>query len=283
MPHNINFIKMHGLGNDFVLLDSRNDPTLASLPPETISRITDRHYGVGCDQIVILANNDTADIAMTIINADGSIAETCGNAARCVALLIKEEKNKKQLTIASHHQLLPATILADNKISIGMGSGVYDWDKIPLAKKCDTMQLPLDDLLTKYAITPLAPPLAINVGNPHCLLWVENADKIAIEKIGYAIEHHALFPQRTNVEFLSQSNADNQFRLRVWERGSGATLACGSGAVAGFLALQRLKKLSPTATATMLMDGGILSLALKNNSVIMTGPAELVYKGTIKI
>ncbi|MDI9314119.1 MAG: diaminopimelate epimerase [Hydrotalea sp.] len=288
MSGKIPFIKMHGLGNDFVLLDARRDAGLATLSPAVLAHIGDRHRGIGCDQIVILKNpkDEKADVTMVIANSDGSFAETCGNAARCVAQFIAKEKNKKNITIDSNGVVLPAVLLDNGLVMVEMRGGNYEWQKIPLARQCDTMSLPLDDVFKTHGFQPLASPLAINVGNPHCVLLVKNADEVAIEKIGRAIEHHPLFPARTNVEFLSATADKNKFRLRVWERGAGATLACGSGAVAAFLALHRLKKIDGAgAGVTMQMDGGTLQLAFADqtarNAVAMTGPASLVYRGEL--
>ena len=283
MAGKIPFVKMHGLGNDFVVLDGRQDDTVTKLSPQLLAHIADRHRGVGCDQIVILKNSDHADVAMVIANSDGSFAETCGNAARCVAKLVGDEKNKKNITIDSNGVRLAATMLADDVVAVDMALGNYDWQKIPLARPCDTMNLPLDDVFAANNFRPLAPAMAVNVGNPHCVLLVENADQVDIEKIGRAIENHPLFPMRTNVEFLSAINDatgdKNKFRLRVWERGAGATLACGSGAVAAFLGAHRLKKIS--IEAIMEMDGGPLRLTLTPNAVTMRGPAMLVFRGEI--
>ena len=281
MTGKIPFIKMHGLGNDFVVLDGRQDSAVINLPPSALAHIADRHLGIGCDQIVIIKNSDHADVAMVIANSDGSFAETCGNAARCVAKLIGDEKNKKNITIDSNGVVLTATMLADEMVAVDMALGNYDWQKIPLARACDTMNLPLDDVFAATNFQPLAPAMAVNVGNPHCVLLVANADQVAIEKIGRAIENHPLFPMRTNVEFLSVMDDKNKFRLRVWERGAGATLACGSGAVAAFLGAHRLKKID--GDATMVMDGGPLHLALSPTAVTMTGPAMLVFRGETQL
>ena len=281
MNNPIPFIKMHGLGNDFVVLDARRDGRLSSLMPQVMARIADRHRGIGCDQIVILKNSDKADVEMVIANSDGSFAETCGNAARCVAQLIFKEKNKENITIDSNGVILSATLLKNNLVMATMPGGNYQWQEIPLAHDCDTMNLPLDDIFKAHGLQPLAPAMAVNVGNPHCVLLVANADDVAIEKIGHAIEHYKLFPARTNVEFLSATSDKKEFRLRVWERGAGATLACGSGAVAAFLGLHRLKHIDGASAITMQMDGGDLTMAFTDDKqgVTMTGPATRVYQG----
>ncbi len=299
----INFTKMHGIGNDFVIIDARiknNKHWLDGLSPSQLAsnmaRLCDRHRGIGCDQLIVLKNppadnNLKLDIAMVIFNHDGSVAQTCGNATRCVAQIMGREKNKKEIYIDSHGRLLSAVLLANNMVAVNMGVGVYDWQKIPLSQDCDTMNLPLldmaadkggvtlRDIFKQYNFAPLAPAMAVNVGNPHCVWLVKNADEVAIEEIGKAIENHPLFPERTNVEFVSATSTPSKFRLRVWERGAGATLACGSGAVATFLALHRLAKITDKR-ATMVMDGGALQLAMNDDEqVIMSGPAEFVFAG----
>lgn len=293
----IPFVKMHGLGNDFVVVDGRgkkgqadsNHPYASELlsNPALVKKIMDRHHGVGGDQMVLITHDTTSNTTarMQIVNSDGSHAETCGNAARCVALLLHRAGAKKELTIASGRRLLAATVLEtdgqknNGRVTVDMGSGNFTWQAIPLRENCDTMHLPLDQLFAQLDFTPLHPAIAVNVGNPHCVLLVDDADKTDIEKIGRAIENHPLFPERTNVAFVSASDQPTVFRLRMWERGAGATLACGSGAVATFLALQRMKKIT---TATMVMDGGPLRLsATSSSSVLMDGPAALIFHGEL--
>ncbi|MFN7901824.1 MAG: diaminopimelate epimerase [Holosporales bacterium] len=254
------FIKMHGTGNDFVILDARTVPLPTSLD---FQRLADRRFGVGCDQIIILRPSRTADVFMDIRNSDGSPSGACGNATRCVVKLLGSS-----IRIETAAGLLEGHLEADGTITVDLGPVRLDWREIPLAKALDTNALTFDEL-------PLG--CAINVGNPHCVFFVPNVEAIDLATIGRRLEHHPLFPERCNIEF-AEALGDNRFRVRVWERGSGVTLACGTGAVAVGVAAFR-RKLAGRHT-TIIMDGGTLYIEyLPDGHGLLRGEAVRVFEG----
>jgi diaminopimelate epimerase len=266
------FIKMHGLGNDFVVLDGRANSF--ALGPDQVRGIADRHKGVGCDQVILLEKTDTglADVAMRIFNADGGEVEACGNASRCVAALLMDELKRDHLIIETKAGLLDAEENPDGAITIDMGRAKLDWRDIPLAEALDTLHLPL-------SMGPLSDPVGVNMGNPHAVFFVEDAEAIDLGVAGPVIEHHPLFPERTNVEVV-QVIAPNKLRVRVWERGTGITLACGTGACAALVAANR--RGLAARKAEIVLDGGSLSVEwLKDEHVLMSGPAEISFTGKL--
>jgi len=266
------FTKMHGLGNDFVVLDTR--ATGLTLAPEQIRAIADRKTGVGCDQFIIMepAQDAHADVFMRILNSDGSEVEACGNATRCIADLIMEQTGRDQTVIETVAGLLDAHPTEDGRISVDMGLVKLDWREIPLADAVDTGSLSLK-------IGPLANPVAINVGNPHAVFFVEDAEAIDLERWGPIIENNEMFPQKINVEVV-QVLADDQLRMRVWERGVGITRACGTGACASLIAAARRKLTG--RRADVILDGGPLEIEwMADNHVQMTGPVARSFSGII--
>lgn len=268
----LEFIKMHGLGNDFVILDARVQPI--ENKAELSQRLGDRHFGVGCDQIIFLepAQDNAeynADVFMRIMNQDGSESGACGNATRCVADIIMTEKNLLSCVIQTKAGFLTCTRADSDLVTVDMGVPKLEWQDIPLAETCDTAYLPLEKT-----------PVAVNMGNPHCVFFVENVEALDIDSLGKPIEHHALFPERTNVEFVQIINR-NHVRMRVWERGSGITLACGSGACATAVAC--IRRGLTERKITVSMDGGGLTLDWResDNHVYMTGPVAYVFKGVL--
>jgi diaminopimelate epimerase len=263
---------MHGLGNDFVVLDGRANSF--ALGPDQVRGIADRHKGVGCDQVILLEKTDTglADVAMRIFNADGGEVEACGNASRCVAALLMDELKRDHLIIETKAGLLDAEERADGAITIDMGRAKLDWRDIPLAEAVDTLHLPI-------SVGPLSDPVAVNMGNPHAVFFVADAEAIDLGVAGPVLEHHALFPERTNVEVV-QVIAPNKLRVRVWERGTGITLACGTGACAALVAANR--RGLAARKAEIVLDGGSLSVEwLKDEHVLMSGPAEISFTGKL--
>jgi diaminopimelate epimerase len=255
----IEFTKMHGCGNDFIIIDARNQDVSGFLADTgAISEVCDRHFGVGCDQLIVLENSSKADVEMVIRNADSSPAGMCGNAARCVGALLMKEKNQDNIMISVGDRIL-SCFANGNLITVDMGkpasSGTVDVkiDKLPTATTVD-------------------------VGNPHAVFFVANADKIDLASIGPQIENHKLFPDRTNVEFVSKEGED-VLRMRVWERGAGVTLACGSGACATAYAAFT-QGISPRKTRIR-MDGGTLSMEIREGDghILMSGPVASVFKG----
>ena len=264
------FRKMHGLGNDFVVLDARRHPIRLS---STAARaIADRRTGVGCDQIMIIERpRSGGDAFLAIRNADGSEVESCGNGTRCVARLLLDETGKDELTLETLGGPVSAK-RAGELISVDMGTARLDWQNIPLARAVDTLHLPV-------AEGALSDPVAVSMGNPHAVFFVDDASRIDLAGLGPVIEHHPLFPQRTNVEAVQVMDR-RRLRMRVWERGAGITRACGTGACAAVVAAAR--RGAAERTATVMLDGGNLEIDWRQDGhVIMTGPVMETFRGTI--
>jgi diaminopimelate epimerase len=265
------FIKMHGLGNDFVIIDARARPLALS---ERQSRlIADRRRGIGCDQLIVLepAQTKGADVFMRIRNADGSESGACGNATRCVGRLLFEETGRTDVVIETTAGLLGAHV-AGAEITIDMGVARTGWADIPLARETDTLHMGI-------AEGPLNDPVGVNVGNPHAVFFVTDAAAIPLAEIGPRLEHHPLFPERANIEAVEVLSRD-RLRVRVWERGAGLTLACGTGACAAVIAAARRGLAERKAVAVL--DGGELAIEWRaDGHVIMTGPAAESFRGHI--
>ncbi len=271
------FLKMNGLGNDFVVLDGR--ALALDLSPARVGAIADRRLGVGCDQLIVLElpTDRTADVFMRIYNPDGGEAGACGNAARCVASLLMDERKTDNVVVQTISGLLESqkTGQAANGlpvISVDMGLAKLDWRDIPLARPCDTNHLPL-------ALGPLSDPVATSVGNPHATFFVGNVDAIPLGELGPKLENDRLFPERANIG-VAQFLDKGRLRLRVWERGAGLTLACGSGACAAVVAASRRGLVE--RKAEVVLDGGSLSVEwLRDEHVLMTGGIAVSFKGTL--
>ncbi len=272
----VSFFKMNGLGNDFVVVDAR--ARKVSFSAEAARRIGDRHRGVGFDQLLsIEPGNGQGDVVMRIWNPDGSLAEACGNGTRCVADLLLSELGKSVVKISTSGGLLACTRGADGRVSVDMGEPKLEWQDIPLAERMDTRVL--DIQVGPIGAPVLVGPSAVNMGNPHCIFFVENAEAHDLRKIGPMIEHHPLFPERANIS-LAQIKSKSEVRLRVWERGAGQTLACGSAACAAVVAGAR-KRLTDRMVRVVL-DGGALDVEWRHdNHVLMTGPSELNFTGEL--
>jgi len=267
------FIKMHGLGNDFVVIDARDRPL--ALSNAEAQAIADRHSGVGCDQLLILekpAKPNLADVFMRILNADGSEAGACGNGTRCVADLLMRESGRDKLVIETSAGLLDAERAAGGRVSVDMGPALLDWREIPLREACDTNHVPL-------ALGPLKDPAAVNMGNPHAVFFVDDAAKIDLAALGPVLEHHAMFPERANIG-IAQLIGPDRLKLRVWERGVGITLACGSGACAATVAAAR-RGLTGRKVAIVLERGELELEWLKDGHVLMTGPVAVSFTGVL--
>ena len=271
------FLKMHGLGNDFVVLDGR--AAALALPVERRRLIADRRRGVGCDQLIVLEppTDRDADVFMRIYNPDGSEAGACGNATRCVASVVMDERRADHVTVQTIAGLLESqkTGTGDNGlpvISVDMGPARLDWREIPVREACDTNHLPV-------GAGPLQDPVGTSMGNPHATFFVADADAIALAELGPALEHDRFFPERANIG-VAQLLAPGRLRLRVWERGAGITLACGSGACAAVVAASR-RGLVPRR-ADVVLDGGTLGIEwMRDNHVMMTGGVALAFKGEL--
>ena len=268
----IPFIKMHGLGNDFVVIDVRGRPL--ELPAAAVRAISDRRTGVGCDQLILIEPPKSVGTAafMRIRNADGSEVSACGNATRCVARLLMEESRSRHLAIETRAGRLEASSGEDGRVTVNMGLAGLDWREIPLAVPADTYGL-------EIVQGPLSNPVAVSMGNPHAVFFVPDAEAVALAEHGPLVEHHPLFPERTNVE-LVEVLSPTRLRMRVWERGTGITSACGTGACAALVAAVR-RGLSERK-AELVLDGGSLEIEwLADGHVLMTGPAAISFTGTL--
>ncbi len=262
-PSGLGFMKMHGAGNDFVVIDSRVRPAVVT---PTLARILgDRNRGVGFDQLAEIRDSDSADFALDFWNNDGSRAGACGNATRCVADYMMRQLGKEAVTLVTARGGLSALRLSDGRVSVNMGAPQLDWQSVPLSHEVDPLHLPL-----------AGDPVAVGMGNPHCVIFVENAEAVDLPGIGPAYEHDPLYPQRTNVEFASLIGPDH-LRMRVWERGAGITLACGSGACATAVAAH-LRGLTGRRV-TLDLDGGVLEIDWREDGVWMSGPVAHVFDG----
>ena len=258
------FTKMHGLGNDFVVLDTRTQP----LPPVTAAlarALADRRTGIGCDQLIVLDESETADFRMRIFNPDGSEVEACGNATRAVALL---HGMPAQIETAGGTLAVQP---GEGGAAVDMGEPRFEWDAIPLAYAMDTLALPV-------GWDELEQPAAVNIGNPHAVFFVDDCDAVELDRLGPQIERDPLFPERVNVNVATIED-DANIRLRVWERGTGITRACGTGACATAVAAMRRGFVQNEVTVTL--PGGALLIEWgDDNRITMTGPATESFRGT---
>jgi diaminopimelate epimerase len=289
LTNGLPFMKMHGLGNDFVVLDAREKvvldarekemldaregavradgtPALPKVTPALAQAIGHRQFGVGFDQLAVITNG-AADAHLTFFNADGSTSAACGNATRCIARFLMEETGKTQLHLTTDRGDLAARDAGNGLTSVNMGHPQLDWDEIPLAHQMDTLELPINGA-----------PTATGMGNPHCTFFVDDVDAIDLAGFGPGIEHHALYPERTNVQ-IAQIIGPDHIRMRVWERGVGITLASGSSSCATAVAAAR-RGLTGRAVRIDL-DGGTLHIDWREEGVWMTGPSAHVFSGVL--
>ncbi|WP_026352277.1 diaminopimelate epimerase [Yoonia vestfoldensis] len=257
------FRKMHGLGNDFVVVDERG--TTPRVTAALARAIADRHRGVGFDQLAVISDTPDADLHLTFWNSDGTTAAACGNATRCIARLVMDQTGQRDLTITTDRGTLKAVDPGNGLTSVNMGQPQLDWHEIPLAEQMDTLQLPIDGA-----------PTATGMGNPHCTFFVDDVNAVDLASRGALMEHHPLFPQRTNVQFASVIGPDH-LRMRVWERGVGVTLASGSSSCAVAVAAARRGLTGRTVTITL--DGGDLAIDWRDDGVWMTGATAYVFDG----
>jgi len=269
------FVKMHGLGNDFVVLDARTNPL--DLSAAQARAIADRRKGVGCDQLIVLEPSEKGDVFMRIRNPDGGEAEACGNATRCVASQLMAETGADRIIVETVAGLLEATDAGHGLYSVDMGPAHLDWRDIPLAEEMDTLHL---DLSIGPASDPvLSDPVAVNMGNPHVVFFVDDVTAIDLPTVGPIVEHHPLFPARVNVS-IAQIISHGAIRMRVWERTAGITLACGSAACAVMVAAAR-RELTGRG-AEIALDGGTLKMAWREDGhVMMTGPVATSFAGRL--
>ncbi|WP_119419330.1 diaminopimelate epimerase [Desertibaculum subflavum] len=270
------FIKMHGLGNDFVILDARERPV--ALDRAAIRAVADRRTGVGFDQLITLERSDKADIFMRIHNADGGEVAACGNASRCVAELVMRERGRRgRVVIETLAGLLESRDAEAGMIAVDMGEAKLGWRDIPLAREADTLHV---DVAVGPASAPvLADPCCVSMGNPHAVFFVADAEAVPLATVGPMLEHHPIFPERANIS-VAQVIDRGHVRLRVWERGAGITSACGTAAcatgVAGFRRGLTDRKVE------IRLDGGVLAIEWREDGhVIMTGPIAESFRGVL--
>jgi diaminopimelate epimerase len=266
------FIKMHGLGNDFVVIDARVEPL--TLSDAQARAVADRKTGVGCDQFIVIEppKNGATDATLRIRNADGGEVEACGNASRCVAQLLMRERGTSRVAIDTPAGVIVAEDAGSGRVAVDMGPARLEWQEIPLACAMDTLHLDL-------TLGPLSDPVAVNVGNPHAVFFVPEAEAIDLKTLGPPLERHALFPERCNIEAATVLSP-TRIRMRVWERGVGITRACGTGACATLVAAARRGLTG--RTADVILDGGTLEIEwLSNGHVRMTGPVATSFTGVL--
>lgn len=255
------FMKMHGLGNDFVVVDARaRDLTMT---PALAQALADRHRGVGFDQLAVIRDG----LRLTFYNADGSTSAACGNATRCIARWLMDQSGETALTLTTDFGALAAQDAGNGLTSVNMGPPRLGWQDIPLAKEMDTLKLPID-----------GEPTATSMGNPHCSFFVDDVEAADLTAYGSTFETHPLFPERTNVQ-IAQIIGPDHIRMRVWERGVGVTLASGSSSCAVGVAAAR-RGLTGRAV-TIELDGGTLQIDWRADGVWMTGPTAHVFSGAL--
>ncbi|WP_265501955.1 diaminopimelate epimerase [Paracoccus beibuensis] len=264
-PAGLPFLKMHGLGNDFVILDLRGG--VARPARDLVARIADRHRGIGFDQLAAIEDADDADARLVFWNADGSISAACGNATRCIARLLMDQTSRDRLRLRTDHGLLLAEDAGDGLTRVNMGPPVLDWQAIPLAQEVDIDHLPIE-----------GDPVATGMGNPHATFFVPDAAAVELDRFGPAMEHHSLYPQRTNVE-VAQVLSRDEILLRIWERGTGATLASGSCSCAAVVAAARRGLTDRRVTVNV--PGGRLLIDWREDGVWMEAPTALVFRGSL--
>ena len=255
------FMKMHGLGNDFVVMDARKREV--TVTADLARALADRHRGVGFDQLALIQNDHEADLALTFYNADGSLSATCGNATRCIAAYEMAAQGLNQIRLRTERGILIAQDRGNGLTAVNMGAPLLEWQDIPLAAAMDTLHLPLD-----------GDPVATGMGNPHCSFFVDDAEAVDLAARGPEVEHHPLFPARTNVQFASLIGPDH-LRMRVWERGTGITLASGSSSCAVAVAAARRGLTGRAVKLTL--DGGDIWIEWREDGVWMTGPTAHVF------
>jgi diaminopimelate epimerase len=261
------FLKMHGLGNDFAVFDARTQPL--SFTSEAVRQLSHRYTGIGCDQFIVLETSARADVFMRIYNQDGGEVEACGNAARCVAVLM----GKPACTIETVVGVLSATALGETAV-VDMGTPSYTWEAIPLASAMDTLHMPVGWEF-------LMDPAAVNVGNPHVIFFVGKVAAVDLARLGPLIERDGLFPKRVNVN-VAEIVSRHEIKLRVWERGAGLTLACGTGACA--TAAAAIRRGLTERNVTVHLPGGVLTVELtEDNRLLMGGPVATSFTGSVDL
>jgi diaminopimelate epimerase len=256
-------MKMHGLGNDFVVVDARARDF--DLSKSQITAIADRHKGVGFDQLAVIETHSDADAHLVFYNADGSTSAACGNATRCIARYLMDESGTDALTLTTDRGTLYARDAGEGLTSVNMGQPQLLWSEVPLSHEMDTLALPIDGA-----------PTATGMGNPHCTFFVDDAEAVDLDSFGAAHEHHPLYPERTNVQ-VAQVIGTDHIRMRVWERGVGPTLASGSSSCATAVAAHRRGLIGRAVQIEL--DGGTIWIDWRDDGVWMTGATKHVMSG----
>ena len=273
----IPFRKMNGLGNDFVVLDARARPI--AVTESSAKAISDRKTGIGCDQLIVLEKSADFDVRMRIWNAEGGEVQSCGNASRCIADLLFNETAKNTATISTKGGLLMASKAGDKMVTIDQGVPKFGWKDIPLSEPfADTRHIELQYGPIDHPL--IHSPSVVNVGNPHCIFWVEDLDVVDLSRAGPMLENHPLFPERANISFAKVIARDHII-LRVWERGAGLTKACGTAACATMAAGRRIKIIDDKCRITL--PGGDLLMAVRESDghIMMTGPVAYEFDGVL--
>ncbi|MEQ8587215.1 MAG: diaminopimelate epimerase [Thalassobaculaceae bacterium] len=275
MSTNLPFLKMHGLGNDFVVVDGREAD--AALTEAQYRAVGDRRRGVGYDQFLTILPPRNGGIAyMAIHNPDGSEAQACGNGTRCVASLLMGEAGAEEIVLETVAGGLVCRRAEDGRVTVDMGAARLRWDEIPIAVEAETLEVPVP------TAEAYGPATLVNMGNPHAVFFVEDAEALDLARIGPPIETDPIFPERANIEFVTVLGPD-RLRMRVWERGAGITQACGSGACATVVAAVR-RGLIPGRSAGVVLDGGVLDITWREDGhVEMTGPVATSFSGTLDL
>lgn len=261
------FMKMHGLGNDFVVFDHRAGGE--AVTPALARALADRHRGVGFDQLAVITADAAADARLTFYNADGSPSAACGNATRCIARYLMDQSGTASQTLLTESGALSCVDAGEGLTSVNMGKPLTQWRDIPLAREADTLRLPLEGT-----------PTATGMGNPHCTFFVDDAEAVDLATRGAKAEHDPLFPERTNVQFAHVIGPDH-LRMRVWERGTGITLASGSSSCATAVAAHRRGLTGRKVTIEL--DGGTIHVDWRDDGVWMTGPTAHVFSGVLHL
>jgi diaminopimelate epimerase len=270
------FWKMHGIGNDYIVMDNRQKPVES--PGAIAKKLCKRKFGIGADGILLVYNSKIADVRMRIFNPDGSEAEMCGNGVRCFVKFCFEKQivpytHMKVETLSGIKETWLKTVKSEvSLVKVRMGAPLFERERIPMVGSGTFINQPFDVNGKKIKAT------ALSIGNPHCVIFVEDLDKLQVNCLGPKIEKHPLFPNRTNVEFV-QTVSREELRVRTWERGVGETLACGTGACASVVAATTLKKIDGEATVRLL--GGELKIEYTKKNILMSGRAEKVFEGVI--
>jgi diaminopimelate epimerase len=264
----VHFLKMNGNGNDFVIIDNRKEKI--EITPKITSWIGYRRFGIGCDQLILLEDSTKADIFMRIYNADGSQSAACGNATRCIADLLMRQTGKPQASIETLAGVLVGVRAGADEVTVNMGEPKLEWNQIPLSEEMDVMNLPI-------TVGPLSNPTAVSMGNPHMVFFVPDINKIRLRNYGSELENNPLFPQKANVTIATICSRE-YIATKVWERGVGKTLACGTAACATLVAGVLNNLVEPKAVIEQ--PGGTLKIEwLENGQILMTGKASYGYEG----